>query len=69
MCDFWVEVHTEDMNQAREWMFENYGDKWSMMYTVDRFDKTWYPGGCYERIFLTTKKEHTDDETNAIDHE
>jgi len=47
-------------------MFEHYGDKWSMMYTSDNFHPRFYPGGAYEKIYLTTKKEN-DENTKKSD--
>ena len=29
----YIKISAENENEAREWMFRQFGDKWSMMYT------------------------------------
>lgn len=51
MADYWVEIHGTD-EEARDKMFELYGEKWSMQYSEENFDRFWFPKGCYKRIVI-----------------
>lgn len=41
----WVEVDAPDIGKAREWTFQALGQQWSMMYTGDKFDRSFFPAG------------------------
>jgi hypothetical protein len=49
MKDFWIEVYGSH-EEAREKVTRRFGDKWSMQYPEDAFDKKFFPKGCHEII-------------------
>jgi hypothetical protein len=50
MKDYWIEIECDDMDLARQLMFDYYGKKWGMMYTDATFNPEYYPKGCFEQI-------------------
>lgn len=70
--DCWVEIVAhEDISklaeidiaycnkQAREAMFKRYGLKWSMQYDEKEFNASYFPKGCYEKLYIPLPEDVT----------
>lgn len=55
-CDSIVEVIAEDMDAARDHMFNLFGQKWSMQYTLDSLDLNYFPRGVVLTFDLGSQK-------------
>lgn len=47
---YYVEIESTDEEQARECMLENFGTRWAMCYTEEKFNKDHFPNGSLIKI-------------------
>ena len=45
--NYWVEVHADTIKEACKLTSDYFKQKWSLIYTEDEFDKSFFPFGCY----------------------
>lgn len=46
--DYWIEINNKTSNEARQIMFDNFGDKWAFQYDRNNFKPFYFPKGCYK---------------------
>lgn len=50
--DGWVEIDAPDYQQARGFVVDEYGRKWSNLYDRHDFDPDFYPRGPHGRVIV-----------------
>ena len=50
MKDGWAEVWATSSEEARKKILEIFGQNWSMMYTEEEFNASYFPQGCLETL-------------------
>ncbi len=45
--DGWVTIHARDYDDARGFVEEEYGQKWSNLYTEQDWDPSYFPAGSF----------------------
>lgn len=48
--DGWVELLADDYDQARRFVLDEYGQKWSSLYDSDGWDPYYFPAGCFGEV-------------------
>ena len=48
--DGWFLIRAENESEAREAVFNLIDDKWAFIYSEERFNKSYFPGGCIKTI-------------------
>lgn len=50
MKDYFIKIIAKNERDARQVMFEHYGDKWAFCYKAENFQLKYFYKGCYETL-------------------
>lgn len=62
MKDYYIKIRADNARNARQIMFDNFGNKWAFMYEPENFHPEYYPKGCYKIL----QQEQSDKKLYAV---